>query len=276
MTEEPEHPLKYVSRLELAVAWPLLLFLVLLAGIGSSAYAQKKYYGVPDYMRGYFLESILEETKIIAEKPDNAYAYADRSSYYFLLGDYALATKDIRRAITLDPENLLHYDSFGSTLLFQGKLGEAYSVFSVGLAKEGDNISLLRGKAECLALLNQHSEALAILDTMISEVPDELDAYRIRGKLYLTMDRSEDAVRDFKEYVVRFYADPEGHYNLGVAYVELGVFAKAIESLTKAIDLHSKDPDMFELRAKAYTEIGEATKAEADLKRARELAAPSE
>lgn len=57
--------------------------------------------------------------------------------------------------------------------------------------------------------------------------------------------------------------EPDIHYHLGISFANLEQFEKAVDPLTKAIELEKK-PKYYHERAKCYLEIGQNTLALAD------------
>ena len=63
----------------------------------------------------------------------------------------------------------------------------------------------------------------------------------------------------------------DAHFSRGAARYDAGEYARAIEDLSRAIDLGAAEGTVFYLRALAYRELGQDTKARADVEEALRL-----
>lgn len=85
------------------------------------------------------------------------------------------------------------------------------------------------------------SDALAMLEGIISKHPDYVDAYNTKGRIYMDcLKQYSNAIGEFKRGLEK---DPKNKYmlyNLGLAYVWLGDIDQAIQWNQKALE---QDPD---------------------------------
>ena len=89
------------------------------------------------------------------------------------------------------------------------------------------------------------------------------------------MRRDDDAraLADFNAAVTLTPDSGEAHLMRGAALVELGRYAEAIETLTRAVSMNPERPERaYFYRAAAYEEVGDAHAAYRDYQRAAELA----
>ena len=81
----------------------------------------------------------------------------------------------------------------------------------------------------------------------------------------------DDAITHYTKAIDLNPELPEGYYNRGVAYSNIGVFETAIEDFNKAINLDFKDAVVYFHRGKAWLHQKKWENAKADLTTAREM-----
>ena len=87
-----------------------------------------------------------------------------------------------------------------------------------------------------------YSEALKELDSLISQRPDYVDAYNMKGRIYMDNLQYQDAVDVFKRGLQKDPKNKHMLYNLGLAYYWLGDFKQAISWNDSAL---AQDPDLI-------------------------------
>jgi tetratricopeptide (TPR) repeat protein len=85
------------------------------------------------------------------------------------------------------------------------------------------------------------SDALAMLDEIISKRPDYVDAYNTKGRIYMDcLKQYQNAVDEFKRGLEKDPKDKYLLYNLGLAYAWLGDIKQAMQWNQEALD-HDQD-----------------------------------
>ena len=95
-----------------------------------------------------------------------------------------------------------------------------------------------------------HEEALKVLDIQIHKHPKDDKLYYDRAKVYMELNRVNDAIADLSRAVALNDRKPEYHMLLGDAYLANGNIEQSYASLQRALDL---DPDSQE----ALLKLGE-------------------
>ncbi len=101
-------------------------------------------------------------------------------------------------------------------------------------------------QAQQLLEENQPEKSIAVVQHILENVPDNLEAHRILGEAYLFNRQFEKAEAAF-ERVLR--ADPENipaHVGIGITYERQGKLDRAINEFEQALEIK---PDMTELRS---------------------------
>lgn len=145
----------------------------------------------------------------------------------------------------------------------------------------GDYWLFLRGRARALYRLGRNDEAKSAFATTVASNPLAGDVYRDRIKFLLSIDALEDATKDLETYRLLEAAQSEVDtaaesiaykYDMdGYNKSQAGELAAALTSYTKAIELDSKNADIYERRSRAYGQLGKIDEGVADIRRAIDL-----
>lgn len=110
---------------------------------------------------------------------------------------------------------------------------------------------LLHGYA--LFKLNKPSEAIADFDRAAALRPADYQSYEYRGSAFQQMQRFRKAVRDYRTAISTAPNDPNVlaklNRELGLCNLAFGELDQAQLALSKAIELHPADPELYTARA---------------------------
>jgi protein O-mannosyl-transferase len=161
-------------------------------------------------------------------------------------GEFDEAEACFRKALELEPEEVLTLTGLGSLLLQRGRLDEAAEV-----------LEKARDIAPAFPLPHLRLESVylkqAKLDKAEAElvkyrelVPDSPESYRDLGTIYLRQGKIAEAAQLFRKACQLAPGASEGYMNLGLAEEKLGDFAAAAESYATALRLR---PNFHQARA---------------------------
>jgi predicted Zn-dependent protease len=95
-------------------------------------------------------------------------------------------------------------------------------------------------------------------------------AYK-RADVLASMSRHEEALADLNRAIRVHPQDAALRYAKGTVLYEMGKPTEAINELSIACDASSNDPRPFELRAEVWRTLGESERADADMSQAESL-----
>ncbi len=205
-------------------------------------------------------------------------------------GDSQAAEELLQRAITIDPDRLQAYGLLGQLYVQQKRLGEALDRFKeiatrnpksiaaptmIGMLLEAQGkgaeaeqayrqvLSIDRRAAVAsnnLAYLYVSSgrnldEALQLAQTAKEQLPEEPHVSDTIGWIYVKKNMITSAIPHLEASATKTPDDPVAQYHLGMAYMQSGDFAKAKESLARALRLASDFDGAAEAR-KTLAAIG--------------------
>ena len=166
--------------------------------------------------------------------PDDISSYQLRSQLFEKMGDAEHAIEQIERAIELKPENL------GARLL----------------------------KVNLLIKNQQFDEALAAVDELLAMQPGLAQALLIRAQLLEQLDRHDEALGVLEKLAEALPNEPSVHLQLAAHYMDNQQPTRAIESLSKALEIAPDNQVALRLRGDMYLSTGEHEEALADFEAA--------
>ena len=183
--------------------------------------------------------------------------------FFFEEGDYRAATREYRRGLQLQPQDVNLLNSLGVTLVECNLEQEAARCFQGVLEHDPGNYMALINLGNVRQTMGRREEALAIFSKGM-EVADQPNAagqelYLPLGKLYLEFGFPEQAVEVLERWRSRPGSEKEFvlHRLLGQGYMECGNLDEAMRSCQRALQLFPQDSASLSLLGLLYVEGGQ-------------------
>jgi tetratricopeptide (TPR) repeat protein len=171
----------------------------------------------------------------------HADAYNRRGLIHHCQGEYELALRDYKRALELDPKNILHYYWVGALYHFLKRREEAISIYQKAiLVADANDFQLYTNLGDVYSELGYWSEAITNFKKAIELNPTDTNPHSGLGKVYYILGHTDEAIVTLQKAVQLDPDDANLHSMLGYVYYALGREDEAIMTLQKAIEL---DPD---------------------------------
>jgi tetratricopeptide (TPR) repeat protein len=138
---------------------------------------------------------------------------------------------------------------------------EAARAFSRALASCGSSPSLLLALAQAQLLAQHPADALTSLDRIPADVPEFVQALKVKAKALYLLARDTEAEETLKLAATRAPDDADIPYDLGRIYYQQGRHAEAANAFNRAI---ANDPAAY----RAWDNLGLATEALGDFAQA--------
>lgn len=183
------------------------------------------------------------------------------------------------QALEVDPKFTIAYHNRAVAYKQLGMLDEAEKSFDAALMQRADLAKIKFGKAKLLELKNDNSGAqdyyqdaislqydyvearlnhsvllkaagdytksLLQLNELISEYPDNLENYYVRGGLYFIYGEYSNAVKDFERYLIDHDEDFDVLFYKGLSHVMKGNLVEGCNDINEAIQNgHTKHADL--------------------------------
>lgn len=148
--------------------------------------------------------------------------------------DYALGLKNYPEAIKLHQQLI--------TLHPGNALAHYHLAFAYGMMGRGEDE------------IDEYLAAVALGD-------DDWDLYLNLGLAYLEKGKIEESIQSLKHGLLIASEHYELHLDLAIAYERSGRLAEALQAISTALSLNPKDPEVRNVRAAVYAELGELRRA---------------
>lgn len=139
---------------------------------------------------------------------------------------------------------------FSLFILLNPTFGEAYAARAESYLRIGSDDDALTDLSTALAFPIQSKDYTASL-------------YLMRGNIYNTQQREEEALSDYSESL-KLSPSAEGYFNRGLIYMTRSNFDLARDDFSGAIELNAQDPTLYLYRAYLNTQLGDSAAAAQD------------
>ncbi len=217
---------------------------------------------------------------------------------YYLKRDYWHAETTFKRVIKYAP-TIDAYFNLGAVLIKGKKYKEAVKIFKKAHNIKPDDTKVLFHLAGIYLVIERYKPAINTYTEIIDLIPEDPRAYEGRASAYWKLGNRKLSKKDIqrakelrtgmyfgetrkfkpqkrkkkkREEAQEIYTrDPEVLSYVGEMHQITGEWDLAVKTYTAAIRLNPNNPKYYRERAKSYKELGKIKKAEADLKKAKEL-----
>ena len=197
--------------------------------------------------------------------PKNVKAMYNLSIVYTENGSHKEAQKIVERALKLNPKNPLLQASLGNTLIDQDKLDKAKKIYEQIVESKPDfdvghfNLGVINYEQRNLDAAEKNYKDALKINPQDPETKENLAAINIIKNDY------EDAIDNLTDVINSSPGDDitleNAYYNLGVAYLRIKKYSKALESFESAIQIEPWDMAAYVNAAILSEELGEKAKA---------------
>lgn len=156
------------------------------------------------------------------------------------------AIEFLTQAGALKPDLFLPQYMLGQIYESLGKYKEAAAAYKLATTLKADELnnesvmSAFYNLGNVYAMMNDHPQAIATYQQVISKLPDVHTPHYNVGLSLATLGKHKEAIGAFKE-ATKIKPDYwEAHYNMGVAHSKLEEYPQAIEAFKKTLE-HNPD-----------------------------------
>ncbi len=193
------------------------------------AYIRRRSSGNPDTEEENRTLALADAERALKVDPNCATAYGIRAEIQISVGHFTEAIDDCKRALECDPHYIDALAFRGLARYRQGQIADAATDLKTALER-GCLLHFVRSLlAEVQHLQGDHDAALAMLDTVLEQSPDDVQVLLHKSVLLLNSDRPQEAL-ELLNQIVKTSPD------LAVAYAERGKARRAVQELTDALD----------------------------------------
>ena len=190
-------------------------------------------------------EAIAIYKELVAKDPKSAALLYRLGETYRRKGDLNAAIDTFRKGSQVDPNDPINLMQLGLLMEGTGKRDQAKPIYEQILKIQPDHPIALNNLAYIKAEEgNDLDQALTMAQKALQKYPSSPDIADTLGWIYIKKNLSDDAVRVYKDLVLKDPTNATFHYHFGMALLQKGDRPSAKKELENAIqDKPSKDDD---------------------------------
>ena len=147
---------------------------------------------------------------------------------------------------------------------------KAINDYTQGIAADPKMAEVYINRGAARASIGLYPDAVKDLDYGISLEPNNSNGYHNRSLIFSLTQQYEKAIADHDAYLRLRPNNADIYYERAIAKAALGRTQDAIIDFTMAIKINSNQRAYFEGRSRAYKQLGDVVKSNADAKRAQQ------
>ena len=181
-------------------------------------------------------------------------AYKNLGFVHIQSGDYLSAINAISKSMELGLVDGRAYGLLAYSYLTEENYYPAEAAYRQAILMQPDIVDWKLGLAKCLLEMEQYSDAVSIIESLISDDPDNSDYWILQSNAYLGLDESLKAARNLEVVQRLDKADIQTLSLLGDIYINNEMPDLALNAYLLAAELaQDKDLDLLIKSAKALT-----------------------
>lgn len=158
----------------------------------------------------------------------------------------ATVLKYLDKAIKLDKECGYAYYLKAFILQCEKKFDKAIENYLKAIDNQYSNPDIYYNLAQIYEYKNEPLKGLAYASTGISQYPNDMDCYEIKGSIYYFQNQYNEALRYFlKAEELGMNQNTDLYFKISYCYSQISDNKKALEYVNKEIFLNKKDPFAF-------------------------------
>ncbi len=201
-------------------------------------------------MKYFYVRAIMDELK---------YRKADPAKQQLLL---ASATDQMNRALKIDSNYYLLYNSTAEIYNYKKEYGKAIELYKKGLSLNNGDAGTYGNLGNIYFRIGQYDSAVYYQSKAIALNPNTYLNYNNLGGALFQLQRYEEAIVNYKKALELNPAYVDAYKNLGTAYSMTNHFDEAIENYNKVLSLDPNNATAYFYLGLVYDKKGDTSKAE--------------
>ncbi len=230
-----------------------------------------------DYSQGDHESAIKNATLAIKHDPKNHSAWSNRGLAYLALQRNDLALADLRKALSLSPQDTTLRLNLAHTLYVCDQDKEALSQLDL-LLKQKPELAAAYQERSCVnRALKRYEQALLDSNRAIALSQGKVPFFIMgRAFVFLEMGNFTEAIADSKRALAVDRRCGEAYVVMGTCSYKVKRYEEAIRFCNQALECSSKLSEAYRVRGLCYESLGQSEKSMADLERANAIRQDSE
>src|SRR5262249_29072890 len=196
--------------------------------------------------------------------------YEDRAMLNWLYRkDFDAALADCEQVTKLQPKSPMPYRIEASIQLGRRQYDQALLALAKALELKEDFVEVLWAKAQVYHWQGKLKDALAVMDPVVANLsPDHPESLNVRGDIYRSLGRLEDAAQDYRRLIQLRPRGPDAYVSLALVYQKQGQADRAKECYDRMVAANPGAAAVYLRRAEFRRDRGELDAALADCEQA--------
>ncbi|MDY6823878.1 MAG: tetratricopeptide repeat protein [Thermodesulfobacteriota bacterium] len=179
-------------------------------------------------------------TAELSSVPGNAYYYFTKSEISRQEGDLDNTIYWLNRAIHADPDSAYLKKELAFIFIYQEDYPKALGLVNQILDDQPDNVDAMVMRGGIYHRMGENDKAAAAYEQVIAKDPSLEKIYLILGSIYMETNAPRRAANVYKKITTRFPDLWDGYFFLAKAHKEMGNFSAAEENFQKCLELDSQ------------------------------------
>ncbi|MFN0175897.1 MAG: tetratricopeptide repeat protein [Saprospiraceae bacterium] len=220
---------------------------------------------------GKFQMTISDCDKAIQLDSNYALAYNSRGFANSKLGQNEAAITDYNMAIKFNPNDVLAYNNRGGAKRDLGLYDAAISDFNKAIQLDSNDANVYNNRGAAKFDLKLHGAAIADYDKAIRLDPKQSMPYRNRGVAKYALGQKKVAIADYDKAIQLDSNNIKAYDDRGAAKYHFGQYEEAVFDLDNYVQRDTKNSGVYYVRGVCKTKLGQFKSALADLNKAIQL-----
>ncbi len=254
------------SRWASILLMPVSLLCIIGLLIMISVWGVTDYIAVGDelYHQGRYDHAIEHYRKAIKINPNNVVAYNNRGLSYYYLRQYPQALSDYNKALEIDSSQAIVYNNRGSTHHELQQYNLAIDDFKRAIEIEPDNVNAYNSLGWTYNALQQYDQAIIFYRKAIELDPNVASIHQNLGQTYIELRQYDHAIAEYSE-AINLEPDTVIHYLLRAhARLSSQRYEESIVDYNRFIEEDKNYALPYCLRGLAYHLLNDRKTAEQD------------
>ena len=175
--------------------------------------------GLIELEEGDIDTAIIYFSNAIAANPDFILPYHNRAIAFKLQGQYTLALKDLKQALSLDNSVPMLHFALGQVKARTGQKEAANEAYGIASKKAKYYPEALANQATVQKAMGNFTEAMIFINEAIDQDATQIENYFIRGGISFIYGDYQLAIDDFNKYLTVYPTDSEALFNRALSYI---------------------------------------------------------